>query len=337
MRQMSILSTKAMPETSESAQILASFLLIAYNQEKYIREAVEGALSQTYSPLEIILSDDCSRDETFSVMQEMAAKYHGPHKIILNRNESNLGLIGHINRVIPMTTGKWIVLAAGDDISMPERTYRSLKIAYCNEQARSIFVGYKPIEGLPDFRDLPEQVPGIRRFPETLDSHGAFGLGACQAIHREVWEHFGPLPSQLHREDALLPFRASLLGCVVIDGETEVRYRVSPESLSKGYQKRPTVPDMLKVRRGELAEIREIANNLEMAQRDGLISRQLYDSTSGKVSIMFRTAEASVRALEGPRWTRLCHCVWILIGGRPYGSLCGNWKFRISLALLAFK
>jgi len=38
---------------------LLTFALFGYNQEQYIREAVEGAFAQTYSPLEIILSDDC--------------------------------------------------------------------------------------------------------------------------------------------------------------------------------------------------------------------------------------------------------------------------------------
>jgi glycosyltransferase involved in cell wall biosynthesis len=46
---------------------LITFALFAYNQEQFIAEAVQGALSQTYSPLEIILSD-WSADSTFHVM-----------------------------------------------------------------------------------------------------------------------------------------------------------------------------------------------------------------------------------------------------------------------------
>jgi glycosyltransferase involved in cell wall biosynthesis len=42
---------------------------------------VEGAFSQTYSPLEIILSDDCSSDRTFEIMEEMAREYQGPHLV----------------------------------------------------------------------------------------------------------------------------------------------------------------------------------------------------------------------------------------------------------------
>lgn len=82
-------------ESSPQERSLISFALLAYKQEQYIREAVEGAFSQTYSPLEIILSDDCSPDRTFDIIQEMAAKYTGPHKVVLNRNPQNFGIGAH--------------------------------------------------------------------------------------------------------------------------------------------------------------------------------------------------------------------------------------------------
>ena len=77
---------------SNTERPLVTFALFAYNQERFIREAVEGALSQDYSPLQIILSDDCSIDRTYEIMREMAAAYEGSHEIVLNRNEENLGL-----------------------------------------------------------------------------------------------------------------------------------------------------------------------------------------------------------------------------------------------------
>ena len=51
---------------------LVSFVVLCYNQESFIREAFNSALLQTYSPLEIIVSDDCSTDGTFDVVQQMA-------------------------------------------------------------------------------------------------------------------------------------------------------------------------------------------------------------------------------------------------------------------------
>ncbi len=54
-----------MTQEATAARPLVTFALFAYNQEQYIREAVEGAFSQTYEPLEIILSDDCSSATRF--------------------------------------------------------------------------------------------------------------------------------------------------------------------------------------------------------------------------------------------------------------------------------
>src|ERR1700743_3003041 len=95
---------------------LVSFCLFAYNQEAYIKEAVESALKQTYSPLEIIISDDCSPDATFQIIEDTVKTYNGPHKVILNRNIKNVGLGQHFSNVCGnMSTGNYIVVLGGDD------------------------------------------------------------------------------------------------------------------------------------------------------------------------------------------------------------------------------
>jgi len=107
---------------------LVTFAVFAYNQERYIREAVEGAFSQTYSPLEIILSDDCSSDRTFEIMEEMAREYRGPHLVKVRRNINNLGTLAHLLSVARIADGIFLVVAAGDDISFTERTETMVQI-----------------------------------------------------------------------------------------------------------------------------------------------------------------------------------------------------------------
>lgn len=314
-----------------------TFALFGYNQENYIREAVQGAFSQDYSPLEIILSDDCSKDGTFGIMEEMAAGYEGPHQVILNRNDTNVGLIEHINRVMAMASGSWIVMAAGDDISLSGRVSTTMRLAAENPRARSIFVGYDAIGGIPDFRALPPHHAGIRRFPMNLSTHGACGLGACQGFDREVWRRFGPLPKGLHREDAILPFRASLLGDVLVDEAVEVHYRISVDSLSTGYQKRPSYKAMVRTRKGELEEIREIERTLTEAVKEGLIGEADYESCRATVSKMARTAAASVGTLDGSRLKRVQEAVRVVLCMPPYSELCGNYKFRLAIARQAIR
>lgn len=106
---------------------LVSFCLFCYNQEEFIEEAIEGALDQTYSPLEIIISDDCSTDSTFQIIEKKVANYKGPHKLIVRQNPKNLGLAEHVNTVLyKIATGEYFAMAAGDDISLPERIDTSI-------------------------------------------------------------------------------------------------------------------------------------------------------------------------------------------------------------------
>lgn len=117
-------------QTSDNAndRPLVTFALFAYNQEKYIREAVEGAFAQTYQPLEIILSDDSSSDRTFEIMREMAALYEGPHEIHVRREAQNIGTLGHVLAVSKIASGEIMVVAAGDDISLPTRTEKLITL-----------------------------------------------------------------------------------------------------------------------------------------------------------------------------------------------------------------
>lgn len=103
---------------------LVTLALFAYNQEKYVREAVAGALAQNYEPLEIILSDDCSSDRTFDIIQQMASAYSGPHRVIVRRNEINLITAQHVQAVANVMSGELMVVAAGDDISVESRVKR---------------------------------------------------------------------------------------------------------------------------------------------------------------------------------------------------------------------
>lgn len=135
---------------------LVTFALFAYNQEQYIREGIEGAFSQTYEPLEIILSDDCSSDHTFEIMQEMAAAYKGPHQVIVRQSVENRGLLNHILDVAHESHGEYIVVAAGDDISLPERT--SMVIPYFKN---------KKVFALSSDELVIDEKGGVRNWDET--------------------------------------------------------------------------------------------------------------------------------------------------------------------------
>ena len=122
---------------------LVTFALFAFNQEKFIREAVNAALNQEYESLEIILSDDCSTDSTFEIIKSIASEYAGPHKLIINKNSINLGLAKHFSEIVRMAQGEIIVVAAGDDISLPQRVLKTVEILSADSEAS--FVSFTDI------------------------------------------------------------------------------------------------------------------------------------------------------------------------------------------------
>jgi len=201
-------------ETVIDEKPLVTFALIAYNQEKYIREAVEGAFSQTYSSLQIILSDDCSPDRTFEIMEEMAKNYRGRHKIFLNKNAVNLGITGHINKVGKICSGSYVVLAAGDDVSLPERTDELLKL--CVES--NALIAFSEFNILCENSKtnnlnfvLKENFEVIKIYtPEKLKD--GFFLGPSYIIKKDIFSAFPEILPGVHHEDILFPIRAKLLG-----------------------------------------------------------------------------------------------------------------------------
>lgn len=111
-----------------SAKPLVSLLVLAYNQERYIDQAIDGALAQKYEPLEIIFSDDASSDGTWARIQARAEEYSGPHRIRIRREPTNVGTLDHVLNAVEESNGELLVLAAGDDISYPERVARLVEL-----------------------------------------------------------------------------------------------------------------------------------------------------------------------------------------------------------------
>jgi glycosyltransferase involved in cell wall biosynthesis len=91
-----------------------STCIISYNQEKYIADAIESALMQEASfETEIIISDDCSTDNTTKIIRLYTEKY--PNKVKAFFSEKNTGMLKNWQRALTLCNGKYIALLEGDD------------------------------------------------------------------------------------------------------------------------------------------------------------------------------------------------------------------------------
>lgn len=216
-----------------------TFALFAYNQEQFICDAVNAALKQDYKLLTIIISDDCSTDNTFDLIKSMVDNYIGPHKVILNRNEENLGCQGvaaHVNKVFELVEDDLIVMAAGDDISLPERT-SVLVSAWlaAGKPSGSLHSAVRTMSTSSSENDIV--INGRASFDDLSIQQairiGVVGLLGCShAVTRDIFTGFGRLPDSISFEDRALAFRSFLAGKIIYCDRVLVRYRIQSDSLS---------------------------------------------------------------------------------------------------------
>lgn len=91
-------------------------LMPVYNGEKYLNEAMDSILSQTFADFEFLILNDGSTDNSVATIQS-----YGDPRIRLVHNVANLGLIATLNRGIEMARGEYVARMDCDDISLPGR------------------------------------------------------------------------------------------------------------------------------------------------------------------------------------------------------------------------
>ncbi|WP_299848786.1 glycosyltransferase [uncultured Roseovarius sp.] len=220
--------TSTPPDTSAPSDtgLRYSLIVLSYNQEAFVADAVRAVLAQDCFPIEIVISDDCSSDGTFAAIQAATRGYKGPHRLHIRRNERNLGLVAHINQIIDMTTGDVIIPAYGDDISAPSRV---------TEISRRFETG-KPLLVHSDAVAIDENGNETRSnyrkadFYRTTDAletatSMALYLGAAGAWHRTLFGKYGPLNYPNVYDDHILGFRAALENRVAFIEKPLLKYR----------------------------------------------------------------------------------------------------------------
>lgn len=98
---------------------IVSIIMGIYNCSATLAEAIDSILAQTFEDWNLIMCDDGSTDNTYQTAKKYADRY--PKKIILIRNEKNMGLNHTLNRCLEISDGKYIARMDGDDISLPAR------------------------------------------------------------------------------------------------------------------------------------------------------------------------------------------------------------------------
>lgn len=99
-------------------------LLATYNGEKYLKEQIESILNQTYKNIRLIISDDCSKDDTKKILEEYARK---DDRVKLYFQEKNLGYVKNFEFLLRQVENEYYMLSDQDDVWLDEKVEKSLQ------------------------------------------------------------------------------------------------------------------------------------------------------------------------------------------------------------------
>jgi glycosyltransferase EpsE len=169
-----------------------------YNAEKYLKEAVESILNQSYKDFEFIIVNDCSKDNSWTILKE----FEKEHKSIrLINNAKNLGLTKNLNRALAISKGEYIARMDADDISELNRFERQI-----------------------EFFEKHKRVDIIGTFSKDINEHGEIiGTRTTPITHKDIIKILPKLSPISH---PTVMFRKKSLGKL---GFYNVKYRTSQD------------------------------------------------------------------------------------------------------------
>lgn len=207
------------------AEPLVSFCVKSYNQRRYLKAALDGAWAQTYRPLEIVVSDDCSTDGSWEEIQAFAASHPTPEgvTVVLNRNERNLGNLGNWEKLCSLVHGELIVKADGDDISLPERTER-IVAAWENGGKKAMAICHSGWH----------IGPNGERYGRLRQVTAGWPLGAAMAYSPALFRRFPKIAEEYWHcmDDEVYTRRARMIGEVLEISDRLVKYRLGTGATS---------------------------------------------------------------------------------------------------------
>ena len=115
-----------------------SIITPAYNCEKYLPDAVKSVLSQTFTDWELLIIDDCSKDNTYRYMKKLAEK---DKRIRIFQNKVNSGSAATRNYGVRLARGEWIAFLDGDDLWRGGKVGKKAGVLLGGAEGRNFFYG----------------------------------------------------------------------------------------------------------------------------------------------------------------------------------------------------
>lgn len=228
-------------------QMKITYIVISYNQEDYILETLNGILSQTVLPDEVIIADDGSTDKTSLLIRGFVNENLLQEKWKLILSHKNEGITCNLKKAIKASTGDILLLNAGDDISLPNRSQHAIKLF---EQHPNLYI----ITGSITKINAQGKIIGNISYDDVLYNDvittikngmpKVFPVG--QAIRKTLFDRFGDVPTSVPNEDDQITFWGLISGGIFCSSEMIMKYRVHSKSASSWIRNRQSGREFLK-------------------------------------------------------------------------------------------
>jgi glycosyltransferase involved in cell wall biosynthesis len=187
-----------------------SIALASYNGAKYLQEQLQSFANQTCLPDELIITDDCSVDETETIAREFGKTV--PFKVEFHRNKRNLGYCGNFNEALLKVTGDIVFLSDQDDVWFPEKIEHMVRVAERHPDALVLMNDALLTDGSLNEVGLTK-LGQIRSAGLLMES---FVMGCCCCIRRDLLDICLPIPVGFKAHDYwLVEIAASLENKIV--------------------------------------------------------------------------------------------------------------------------
>jgi glycosyltransferase involved in cell wall biosynthesis len=206
-------------------------LMAVYNGERYLRDAMESILCQTFEDFQFLIINDGSTDNT----RDLILSYDDPRMVLVD-SEHNVGQTRSLNRGLKLAAGELIARQDADDISEPERLARQVAFLERHPEVALLGTSYKEI-------DVQGTVVGKGKLPcDPTDIRWSL-LFFCPFIHSSVMFVKSVIAEQIgfynetfaYAQDHELWYRIARRFPVANLPEPLVRFRVSPWSMTATY------------------------------------------------------------------------------------------------------
>ena len=313
-----------------------SAILLCYNCADLVAAAVRSLLAQDYAgPVEVIVSDDASSDDTFDLACRELADCRTDWTVKTFRRAANSGSkSAHLNDLLLRATGDILISFDADDVAEPSRIRKTVAAFATDPAVHAVYSEFSLID--KDGRPLgtgrvphPPSNVDTRRWFAQVDAYAA---GATLAIRRPVAEVFGPLEPDIH-EDIVLPFRASLLGEAVYLDEPLVRYRRHASSMTADLDR---FASLEAYRTRMLLGIARARRHLESRHADLLTAARLMPQRAEEFASLRSIADQSLASAESTAQLvsdRLADRVAALVRLTRSGAYRDEWAQHAALAL----